>query len=125
MTDKPLSTTREALMAELLIDVDRLLERVSDLDRSLGETIEKSTKDAANKGFLAASLQIKKLTEELEFKIQEAMLKVQKYQTPSSITDKSLKVPNSRLDSTLHFLMGFLGAVVGVCALELLGCIGR
>ncbi|HEY1059838.1 MAG TPA: hypothetical protein VGE55_14005 [Limnobacter sp.] len=36
MTEKPLTTTREALMAELLIDVDRLFEKVSDLDRPVG-----------------------------------------------------------------------------------------
>jgi len=39
VADKQLSTTREALMAELLIDIDRLLNKVSDLDQSLSDTI--------------------------------------------------------------------------------------
>jgi hypothetical protein len=75
VSEKSLSTTREALIAELLIDVDRLLTKVGDLDQSLGNTIEKATKDAANKGFLSASLQIKRLTEDLEIKIEHACLR--------------------------------------------------
>lgn len=110
-------------MAELLIDVDRLLTKIGELDATLSETIEKSTKDAASKGFLAASLQIKNLTEVLEFKIQEATLNAHSFSMPNPVTERFLG--KSRQDSRLQFLMGFLGAVVGVCMVELLGFIGR
>lgn len=79
MSDKQLSTTREALMAELLIDVDRLLNKVSELDKTLSETIETSTREAASKGYLSVSLQIKRLTEDLELKIESASQKAHSF----------------------------------------------
>lgn len=113
MTDKPLTTTREALMAELLIDVDRLLQKVGDLDQSLGETIEKSTKEGASKGYLAASLQLKQLTENLEFRIQEASALMLKLRTPSQhMNSKYIAAPHWRV-LTFSFLMGLAGAVTG------------
>ena len=120
MSEKPLATTREALMAELLIDVDRLLNKVSDLDRTLGETIEKSTKEATNKGFLAASLQIRKLIEDLEFKMHEATTLVQKLHAPSSTSSRTLRSTQPLQQPALHFVMGFLGAIVGACLIQIL-----
>lgn len=78
MADKQLSTTREALMAELLIDVDRLLNEVSDLDQSLSETIEKSTQAAASEAFLSTTLQLKRLAEDVEMKIDQASVRATK-----------------------------------------------
>lgn len=125
MSDKQLSTTREALMAELLIDVDRLLSKVSELDQSLAETIEKSTRDAANNGFLAASLQIKRLTEDLELKIELAGQKV--LNPPPNNHSRHRDGKQSFRASTgliklftICFFGGLLGTVLGQTILQIL-----
>lgn len=58
MSGSNVSTAREALMAELLEDVDRLLQRFEQLDEALAGKIEKATADAAGKAFLAAKLNL-------------------------------------------------------------------
>ncbi len=50
------STAREALMAELLQDVDAIVRRFEQADEALSGKIEKATTDAAGKAFLAAKL---------------------------------------------------------------------
>lgn len=120
MSEKPLATTREALMAELLIDVDRLLNRIGELDQNLGDTIEKATKEASSKGFLAASLQIKRLTEDLEFKIQDATALIQRLPLATSTHNNPSSATRSHQQSAIHFLMGFLGAMIGACLVHAL-----
>jgi hypothetical protein len=125
VSDKQLSTTREALMAELLIDVDRLLNKVSELDQTLGETIEKSTREAANKGYLTASLQIKRLTEDLEFKIESASQKAhsfQAYDRTKRPTDKERFHSETGLIKLFAMCLtgGLLGTVLGQTILQAL-----
>ena len=125
MLDKQLSTTREALMAELLIDVDRLLNKVSELDQTLGETIEKSTREAANKGYLTASLQIKRLTEDLEFKIESASQKAHSFQAHNRTKrpeGKQLFNAESGLIKLFAVCLtgGFVGTILGQTILQAL-----
>ena len=112
-------------MAELLIDVDRLLSRVSELDQTLAETIEKSTRDATSKGFLAASLQIKRLTEDLELKIESAG---QKALNPTTNDQSHRRDEKQRFDSstglvklfTICLSGGLLGSILGQTILRIL-----
>jgi uncharacterized protein (DUF885 family) len=67
-----LSTAREALMAELLQDVDALLRRVEQVDQALGGKIEQATKDAAGKAFLAARLNFEAVIEQQAGKLSDA-----------------------------------------------------
>jgi hypothetical protein len=50
------TTAREALMAELLQDVDALVHRFEQAEQALAGKIEKATTDAAGKAFMAARL---------------------------------------------------------------------
>lgn len=112
-------------MAELLIDVDRLLNRVSELDQTLSETIEKSTRDATSKGFLAASLQIKRLTEDLELKIESAGQKALNPPTNDQSHRRDEKQTFHASTGliklfTICFFGGLLGTVLGQIILQIL-----
>lgn len=128
MSNKSLSTTREALMAELLIDVDRLLDKVSNLDQSLADTIEKSTKEAANKGYLSASLQMKRLAEEIELKIETASTQLRHFEIPASPTVNALdQVRGAESHYRLAFicfLATLLGSASGTCLVLIMKPLG-
>lgn len=126
MADKQLSTTREALMAELLIDVDRLLTKVSDLDQSLSETIEKSTQAAASKAFLSTTLQLKRLIEELEMTIDQAAARSTKsLALPHSLSNQQ-NLRRSSFSLSFPYLLALcygcslIGLVTGVCMVMLM-----
>lgn len=110
-------------MAELLTDVDRLLTRFENLDQTLGQTIEKSTKDAASKGFLSASLQMKRVVEDLELKIEQ--LSSISHASNSNSVPVSAKpswiIFNESFRPTFCFLIGLIGSLVGqFCWAELI-----
>lgn len=66
------TSAREALMAELLRDVDALLERLEQLDAELAARIEQATKDAAGKAYLTTRLNLDAMFSEQERKRIEA-----------------------------------------------------
>ena len=72
MIDRSLTTAREALMAELLQDVDALVRRVEVLDKTLAEGIEKATKDAIGRAFVGAKLNLESVIEEGADKLGQA-----------------------------------------------------
>lgn len=72
MSGSNVSTAREALMAELLADVDKLAQRFEQLDAALAGKIEKATADAAGKAFLAAKLNFESVIDKNADKLLEA-----------------------------------------------------
>ncbi|WP_208457024.1 hypothetical protein [Caballeronia zhejiangensis] len=66
------STAREALMAELLQDVDALVRRFEQADKELSGKIERATTDAAGKAFLAAKLNFESVIEQNSDKLMQA-----------------------------------------------------
>jgi len=72
MSGANVSTAREALMAELLQDVDALVCRVERAHEDLGEKIEQATKDAAGKAFLAAKLNFESVVGQQSARLTEA-----------------------------------------------------
>lgn len=78
MADQSISTTREALMAELIIDANKLLERFEKFDASFSERIAVATQDATSKGFLNATMRLKQLTDELESALDQASVRAVK-----------------------------------------------
>ena len=72
MSGGNVSTAREALMAELLQDVDALVFRVERAHEGLGEKIEQATQDAAGKAFLAAKLNFESLIDQQSGRLTEA-----------------------------------------------------
>jgi hypothetical protein len=71
MADNP-TTVREALMLELMQDVDALVRRVELMDETLAQRIEQSTKDASGKAFLAARLNFESMIEQQAVKLTDA-----------------------------------------------------
>jgi hypothetical protein len=67
-----LSTAREALMAELLRDVDLLLARLETVQAELGPKIEQASNAAAGNVFLAARLHFESVISDNERKLVEA-----------------------------------------------------
>lgn len=67
-----ISTTREALLAELMQDMDGLIGRFETLDSSLASKVEQATKDAAGKAFLASRMGFESMISEQERKLIEA-----------------------------------------------------
>lgn len=72
MSGGNVSTAREALMAELLQDVDALVRRVEQADEGLAMKIEQATNDAAGKSFLAARLNFEAMIDQQSGKLTEA-----------------------------------------------------
>lgn len=126
MADKQLSTVREALMAELLIDVDRLLNKVSDLDQSLSDTIEKSTEAAASKAFLSTTLQLKRLAEDVEMTIDQASVRATKSLALSHNLSNQQNSKRSNVSLSFPYLLALcytcslFGFVGGICLVILM-----
>jgi len=72
MSGDNVSTAREALMAELLQDVDALVCRVERAHEELGEKIEQATKDAAGKAFQAAKFNFGTAIDQQSAKLTES-----------------------------------------------------
>jgi capsid protein len=66
------TNAREALMAELLEDVDKLIKRIEQVDATLADKIEQAAKDAASKAFLSAKLNFETMINDNERKLIEA-----------------------------------------------------
>lgn len=66
------TTAREALMAELLQDVDTVMARLEHIDEALGSKIEKATADAAGKAFLSARLNFESVIDAQAGKLTDA-----------------------------------------------------
>jgi hypothetical protein len=64
-----LSNAKEALLVELLKDIDEMVKRLEAVDSKLAATIETATKEATGKAFLMAQLNFKSLMEEQENKL--------------------------------------------------------
>jgi hypothetical protein len=71
MSDQ-LTNAREALMAELLQDVDTLVSRVEHVHETLPGLIEQATKDAAGKAFLTARLNLESVIDQQAHKLTDA-----------------------------------------------------
>lgn len=72
MPPSNVTTAREALMAELLQDVDALLRRVEQLDQGLSARVEQAVKDAAGKAFLSTKLTFESTISEQERKLVQS-----------------------------------------------------
>jgi hypothetical protein len=70
--DNQVTSAREALMAELLQDVDVLLQRVERVHEELPGLIEQATKDAAGKAFLVARLNLETVIDQQAQKLTDA-----------------------------------------------------
>lgn len=68
----PVTSAREALMAELLQDVDSLIQRLERVHEALPGLIEQATKDAAGKAFLAARLNLEAIIDQQAHKLTDA-----------------------------------------------------
>ncbi|HID7197793.1 TPA: hypothetical protein ACXHSK_005229 [Klebsiella pneumoniae] len=66
------TTVREALMAELLEDVDTLIQRLEKADSTLAERVEHATADAAGKAFLSTKLSFESLIDAQAEKLTDA-----------------------------------------------------
>jgi uncharacterized protein (DUF885 family) len=66
------TSAREALMAELLEDVDTLIQRLERVHEALPGLIEQATKDAAGKAFLAARLNLETVIDQQAHKLTDA-----------------------------------------------------
>lgn len=66
------TSAREALMAELLQDVDVLARRLEQVDETLAGKIDKATTDAAGKAFLAFKLNFESVMDKDAEKLIEA-----------------------------------------------------
>lgn len=66
------TSAREALMAELLQEVDALVQRVERVDETLPAKIEQATKDAAGKAFLTARLSLETVIDQQAQKLTDA-----------------------------------------------------
>lgn len=69
---KDVTTAREALMAELLLDVDKLVSRIEAVDSDLAHKIEQATKDAINQTLLSTKLNLQSVVTEQEQRLTEA-----------------------------------------------------
>lgn len=67
-----ISTAREALLAELMLDVDGLIGRVEKLDAALAANVEQAIKDASGKAFMAARMGFESMITEQERKLMAA-----------------------------------------------------
>lgn len=72
MANSNATSVREALMAELLQDVDTLVRRLEQVDEALTSKIDKATTDAAGKAFLAFKLNFEAVLEKDAEKLTEA-----------------------------------------------------
>lgn len=72
MASKEVMTAREALMAELLRDVDGLIARFEQAEQSLGARVEQATRDAAGQAFLVAKLNFESMIAEQEVRLVES-----------------------------------------------------
>lgn len=72
MANSNATSVREALMAELLQDVDILVRRLEQADESLAGKIDKAATDAAGKAFLAFKLNFEAVLEKDAEKLVEA-----------------------------------------------------
>lgn len=72
MASKEVTTAREALMAELLRDVDGLIARFEQAEQSLGARVEQATRDAAGQAFLAAKFNFESMIPDQERRLVEA-----------------------------------------------------
>jgi len=66
------NNAREALVAQLLEDIDGLVSRLENVQGEIAGKIEQSTKDAAGKAFLAARLSFETMIRENERKLIDA-----------------------------------------------------
>jgi len=67
-----LSTAREALLAQLLQDVDELVARVEALDQAIAASVETAVRDAAGQAFLGARLELEATIGEQRRRLTEA-----------------------------------------------------
>ena len=67
-----IATGREALMAELLKDVDALLKRLEAVDASIAGKIDQATRDASGSALLATKLSFVSMVDEQERKLMQA-----------------------------------------------------
>lgn len=72
MANNNATSVREALMAELLQDVDCLVRRLEHVDETLTSKVDKATTDAAGKAFLAFRLNFEAVVEKDAEKLTEA-----------------------------------------------------
>jgi hypothetical protein len=72
MSDSVVTTVREALMAELLQDVDVLVRRLEHADAALAAKLEQATKDAVGHAVLAARLNFESMMDAQAGKLTEA-----------------------------------------------------
>lgn len=72
MANSNATSVREALMAELLQDVDILVRRLEQVDEALAGKIDKAASDAAGKAFLAFKLNFEAVLEKDAEKLVEA-----------------------------------------------------
>lgn len=66
------ATAREALVAELLGDIEHLVQRLENVDQHLAQQIEEATRDAAGKALLVARLNFQTLIDSESDRLTEA-----------------------------------------------------
>ena len=69
---RELTTAREALLADLLSDVDTMIQRFEQVDASIAERIESATRDAVNKALLASQMRFEAMVGDQERKLTDA-----------------------------------------------------
>ncbi|AIY44230.1 hypothetical protein LT85_p051 (plasmid) [Collimonas arenae] len=124
-----ISTTREALLAELMQDVDGLISRFEAFDKDFGATIEQATKDAAGKAFLASRLSFETMISGQERKLTDAGLNAASKiagQFNSGLTqmvavNESLERKAWRFIAVFAAIAVIGGAVGGVVVVKMLG----
>lgn len=67
-----LTTAREALMAELLQDVDNLASRIEVVDQAISIKIEEATQTAIDRAFLSSKFHFEQMVQEQEHKLLDA-----------------------------------------------------
>ncbi|MEB0013920.1 hypothetical protein QN379_13965 [Glaciimonas sp. Gout2] len=123
-----IATAREALLAELMVDVDGLIGRVEALDASLAVTVEQAIKEASGKAFLAARMGFESMITEQERKLVAAGRNASaaiSAQLGTGVTQ--LVAVNEALERKLWRLIALLagltvigGAIGGVVAVKML-----
>lgn len=72
MSLKEVTTAREALLAELLQDIDSAIQRFESADQTLAKRVEDATKEGANRALLSVRLNFQSVIEANASKLTDA-----------------------------------------------------
>lgn len=123
------TTAREALLAELMLDVDALIKRLEALDSAMASKIEQAVKDAAGTAFLTTRMGFESMLAEQERKLMgagrnaAAAIHVQLTTGATQLiaTNESLERKASRFIAMLAGMALVAGLIGGVVAAKIMG----